>query len=630
MWTYIIRRLLIMIPTLFGVTVVSFCIMQVAPGDPMLSRSGAGGTAGQSSQPRESYVLQKRELKLDRPLLLNFRYFRDYSNDLQVAAHYRPLTIQQIADDLEYAVKHRDEPSVKSRLRFLRSLKRIDDFKERFDPPDLTESELKESGLTSLQWQKKKKDSRLALASELEKNILVWCEDVGTHGVLPAIGILKHEQSSKIDKVGAIQCLVPMVVSPFDYTFSRNPSAAEENRVVSSWKRIWEKRKGAYSELDPDRQKFLEDKLENMTSISRGEMFKLLQGTDLFAEDAPFFIEVVFDNYPLNKKAIAAEFLRLYINDRIQANVSLDASDEEVNAVTANWISHYEANQQKYQFGSGKKIASIFADTQYAHMVWRLVTFQFGTSTLKTKEPVGELIWNAVMISAPLMIMAQLVIYLVSVPLGIVCSANRGNFIDRAISLKLFLLYSVPPFVAGMLFLLFFCYGDYVKWFPMERLHSAGADEYGFLRYMMDYLWHAFLPVTCLSLFSLAALAMYSRSSMLDVLGQDYIRTARAKGVSRGKVIMKHALRNSLIPIITLFANFLPAMLGGSVLIEYIFGIPGMGRLGLSSIELKDFPTVMALIYIQAIVVMLSILLTDLLYVFVDPRISFEGQGTAT
>src|SRR4029453_5442635 len=147
--------------------------------------------------------------------------------------------------------------------------------------------------------------------------------------------------------------------------------------------------------------------------------------------------------------------------------------------------------------------------------------------------------------------------------------------------------------------------------------------------YLTDYFWHATLPVTCLSLFSLAGMAMYSRSSMLDVIEQDFVRTARGKGLSEPRVILKHALRNALIPIITLFSSFLPAMLGGSVLVEFIFGIPGMGRLSWASIEQKDFPTLMALVYIDAIVVMLSIFLTAVLYGGVDPRISFSGKGDA-
>src|ERR1700722_1231352 len=147
-----------------------------------------------------------------------------------------------------------------------------------------------------------------------------------------------------------------------------------------------------------------------------------------------------------------------------------------------------------------------------------------------------------------------------------------------------------------MLFLLFFCFGDYWKWFPMERLHAENAESLSWWAYLLDYFWHAALPVTCLSLFSLAALAMYGRSAILDVINQDYVRTARAKGLSQRKIVLKHVLRNGMIPIITLFSGFLPAMLGGSVLVEYLFNIPGMGRLGINSISQKDFPTVMALI----------------------------------
>ena len=117
---------------------------------------------------------------------------------------------------------------------------------------------------------------------------------------------------------------------------------------------------------------------------------------------------------------------------------------------------------------------------------------------------------------------------------------------------------------------------------------------------------------------------------MLDVVNQDYIRTARAKGLDGRTVILKHALRNALIPVITLFSNFIPALLGGSVIIEYLFGIPGMGRLSYDAIQNKDYNTVMALIYLDAIIVMVSILISDMLYIAVDPRISFsKAEGGA-
>jgi ABC-type dipeptide/oligopeptide/nickel transport system permease component len=278
----------------------------------------------------------------------------------------------------------------------------------------------------------------------------------------------------------------------------------------------------------------------------------------------------------LNEKAIAALFLMLYNGRPLKVDVSIDADPPQVQEAAANWIAHFDARQSIYEPGLLRKLWNIVGDTQYAHMVWRLGTFNFGRSALKTREPVSKRIWDAVMVSAPLMLMAEIVIYFTAIPLGIICAVKRGKFLDRTISLGLFLLYSIPAFVAGMLLLLFLCYGDYLKWFPMERLHSDGAENFGFFRYLLDYFWHATLPVLCLSLFSLAGLAMYSRTAMLDVIAQDYVRTARAKGVPEWKVILKHVLRNGLIPIITLFSNFLQAMLGGSVLVEFLFNIPGM------------------------------------------------------
>ncbi len=318
--------------------------------------------------------------------------------------------------------------------------------------------------------------------------------------------------------------------------------------------------------------------------------------------------------------------------------MATNASAAEVAEAAANWLEHYQLHQAEYEPSTLTKLWNIVSDTQYSHMIARLATFQFGRSMLKTHEPVSDRIWDAFLVSAPLMFMSELLIYIVAVPLGILCGVFRNGWTDRGISFGLFLLYSLPGFVAAMLFLVFLCYGDYFQWlqdrvdwfpFPTQGLHSDNAQTMSWIPYLRDYLWHAILPVICLSLFSLAAIAMYSRAAILDVINQDYIRTARAKGLSGPKVILKHALRNGLIPILTLFSSFLPAMLGGSVLVEQIFDIPGLGRLGWSSILQKDYTTQMALIYVEAIVTLVSFLVTDLLYVVVDPRISFEGRGQA-
>jgi len=317
--------------------------------------------------------------------------------------------------------------------------------------------------------------------------------------------------------------------------------------------------------------------------------------------------------------------LRLYIGKPLMTDVPIDADRSEVEQVSQNWLAYYAAGRTGPALSLPAKLWSVVADTQYAHMVARLVTFDFGFSATKTHEPVAPRIWRAFEVSAPLMLASEVLIYLVAVPLGIVCAVNRNRLLDRLISSVLFVLYSVPTFVAAMLLMLYFCYGIHWKWFPMSGLHSELADELAWGPWLLDYAWHAFLPVVCLSIFSLAGLAMYSRSSMLGVLREDYIRTARAKGVSENRVIWIHALRNALIPMITLFADFLPALLGGSVLVEVLFSIPGMGRLSWSAIEQKDYPTLMALVYINAIVVLFSILLSDLLYYVVDPRISLDA-----
>ena len=596
-----------MIPTLIGITIVSFCIMQLAPGDPLRSKLTAQGAQGQSTGTREAYLIQKRDLKLDKPLLLNLRNFYDYRNSISEAAFYRSRTEEEIAAFLADIAADPQSTNAAKSLRFLWSLD-IEDLRERLSDPA----------------------KRQRLASAIRDLVQIYCEDTGQYGVATAMELLQSDESDARNKIGLINCIDDMVVEAHKYTYSRRPSDGETPIVTRVWNAWWDRNKANFPPLDVDRCAVLKQQLEIMAfESSRERLFQLLEEDYIYdRNDMPFFAETLLgESAMLEGRAIAAIILNLYISRPLKSRVASDATLEEINNVTENWLAHYAPRRSHYEPRFLGKLHNLFCDTQYAHMVWRLVTFQFGRSALKTKEPVGELILRAFIVSAPLMLMAQFVIYFVSVPLGIVCSVNRGNLIDRLLSLKLFFLYSVPPFVAGTLFLLFFCYGDYLKWFPMDRLHSDGSEKFGWMRFLLDYLWHAFLPVTCLSLFSLAAMAMYARSSMLDVISQDYIRTARAKGVPSARVIYKHGLRNALIPILTLFSNFLPAMLGGSVLIEYIFSIPGMGRLSWESIEQKDFPTLMALIYVQAIVVLVSILLTDILYVFADPRISFEGRG---
>ena len=610
MLSYIARRLLIMIPTLFGVTVVSFCIMQLAPGDPLLSQL-QGGNAGQSTQTRDAYRIQKRELHFDKPLLLNFRNFGDYTNSIRAAAYFSGRTVEEIRSELPVLAAHPDEPANAALLAFLESLG-IPDFKKQLTDPERL----------------------MPLAKLVDYYVLIYCEDLGENGVSAAIAVLGDPKSDLKLKIGAIRALRSMVVEPFVYTYSVHPSAAETPAVVSAWKLWWNRRQKTFPPLDAEAKKFLETKMAEMAAASDkpdvlfGRIDEILNSDD--ADNAPrFFAETLFGNSTLVQKAIASLYLKQSFAEPLKLDVARDGSAAAVDEAATNWLEFYNLHHDQYDLSTPEKLWRVVSDTQYAYMVTRLVTFNFGNSTLKTHDLVSARIWSAFVVSAPLMFFSELLVYLIAVPLGFVCGVDRGGWLDRSISLVLFVLYSIPPFVAGMLFLVFLCYGDYLKWFPALGLHSDNAQKMSFLAYTLDYAHHAFLPIVCLSLFSMAAIAMYSRSALLDVINQDYIRTARAKGLSPSKVILKHAMRNSLIPILTLFSSFLPTMLGGAVLIESLFGIPGLGGLGWSSILQKDYPTLMALLYVEAIVTLLSFLATDILYVLVDPRISFGGRGKA-
>jgi peptide/nickel transport system permease protein len=189
------------------------------------------------------------------------------------------------------------------------------------------------------------------------------------------------------------------------------------------------------------------------------------------------------------------------------------------------------------------------------------------------------------------------------------------------------MLYSLPSFFVATLLLFFFSEGSNwtaLRVFPTGGFQSPGSDDLTTFAQVGDVVWHLVLPVGCLTYGSLAALSRYMRTGLLEVIQSDYIRTARAKGLPERVVIGKHALRNGLLPIITLLANLLPAVLGGSVVIEYIFGIPGIGDWTISSIYQRDYNVIMGVQLITTVLVLFGMLLSDIGYALVDPRIRYH------
>lgn len=262
---------------------------------------------------------------------------------------------------------------------------------------------------------------------------------------------------------------------------------------------------------------------------------------------------------------------------------------------------------------------------QYLSWLSRLARFDFGDSFIDDR-PVLTKIKEALPITLLLNIISIFIIYVISLPAGVFSALRPRGWRDQIISLFFYVLYSLPSFWVAGLLIVFFATGDHLDWFPLVGYISDGAENLAWYNQIANVAWHLVLPVICLTYGGFAFLSRFGRSVMLEVMHQDYIRTARAKGLNEWNVVMKHGVRNALVPFITLMGTLLPALLGGSIIIEQIFGIPGMGKLSFDAVLARDYPLVMGLATIDAFLTLISLLISDLLYVLVDPRISFEAK----
>jgi peptide/nickel transport system permease protein len=270
---------------------------------------------------------------------------------------------------------------------------------------------------------------------------------------------------------------------------------------------------------------------------------------------------------------------------------------------------------------------------QYLRLVRRLVTLDLGTRW-QDGRPISEVIGEALPITLLLSSVSLVIAYVLAIPLGVFSAARRGSRRDTVTTLVLFMLYSLPSFWVGTMLIVYLSSGRFIScpWlerpgcFPLQGWHSfEGFESQSLLLKLGDVLWHITLPIVTLSYGALASLSRYMRMGMLENLRQDYIRTARAKGLSERRVYYHHALRNALIPIVTLLGLTLPTLIGGSVIVEQIFGIRGMGFVALEAIRLPDYPLVITIVAFTGLLTMVGVLLSDVLYAFVDPRIRLQG-----
>jgi peptide/nickel transport system permease protein len=266
--------------------------------------------------------------------------------------------------------------------------------------------------------------------------------------------------------------------------------------------------------------------------------------------------------------------------------------------------------------------------TQYVRWLKRILTLDFGES-LRDHRRVIDKLKERIPVSVKLSGISIVLAYLLAIPLGIFAATHRHTFGERLTTVLVFALYSLPNFWLATMAIVYLGGGDFWNVFPVYGLHSPGAENWSWWQQMSDEFRHLVLPITCMTYYTLAVLSRYMRTGMLETIRQDFIRTARAKGLSESAVLYRHAVRNSLIPIVTLMADVLPALIGGSIVIETIFSIPGMGLLSYEAVFNRDYPVLMGIFTISAFLTLLGILISDFLYTLVDPRIAYEKQATA-
>jgi peptide/nickel transport system permease protein len=264
---------------------------------------------------------------------------------------------------------------------------------------------------------------------------------------------------------------------------------------------------------------------------------------------------------------------------------------------------------------------------QYGLWLKRIVKFDFGESFSTDRRPVMKKIWDTkqpllerrLFITFLINLLSMFLIFIIAIPIGVSSAIHQYSLYDKITTTAVFLGFAIPSFWLALLLMILF--GIQLDWLPISGLKSMNYDSLSLFSKILDRTHHFLLPVFVSAFGGLAGLSRYMRSSMLEVIRQDYVTVARAKGLQERKVIYIHALRNALLPIITLLGLSVPGLIGGSVIFENIFSIPGMGQLFYMSVMTRDYPLVMGILTIGAILTLVGNLIADISYMLADPRI---------
>lgn len=256
---------------------------------------------------------------------------------------------------------------------------------------------------------------------------------------------------------------------------------------------------------------------------------------------------------------------------------------------------------------------------QYFLWVKKLIKLDLGVSFSPDMRPVSDKIFERLPVTILLNVLSMGLIILIAIPIGIFSAVYRNSLFDKLTGVFVFIGFSIPTFWLALLMMILF--GITLDWLPISGLRSPNYEYLPPWQSFLDFVKHLVMPVLLAAFGGLAAYSRYMRSNMLEVIRQDYIVTARAKGLSERVVIFKHALRNALLPLITILGLSVPGLIGGSVIFETIFAIPGMGQLFFQSVMSRDYPVVMGILVIGAVLTLIGNLIADVAYGLADPRI---------
>lgn len=256
---------------------------------------------------------------------------------------------------------------------------------------------------------------------------------------------------------------------------------------------------------------------------------------------------------------------------------------------------------------------------QYFKWLRNMLVLDFGRSFASDSRPVLDKIAERIPITLLINLLSMSFILATAIPLGVISAVKQDSWFDRGTSLFVFIGFAVPTFWLALLLMILF--GVKLEWLPISGFRSLNYASLTPFQQVVDVVKHLILPIFVSAFGGLAGMSRYMRSNMLEVIRQDYITTSRAKGLTERAVIFRHALRNALLPVITILGLSIPGLIGGSVIFETIFAIPGMGQLFYQSVMMRDYPTIMGILVIGAVLTLLGNLLADLLYSWADPRI---------